>query len=301
MIIRPPTPSEALARLQREWISARFQTARERPKLYHYSGTQALQGAITNNEFWATHVREMNDDQEIIYGQALLRELVDRTSVTEGTLFARVIECVGEMIPEFMDLLCVYLVCFSANPNSALLWHNYGRYSLFLDAFSIRDPNEPNPCFTLAPVEYNRASQLATLSEPIGQVRVELLTQPADLPYDGEGGARWLASKLAGELAQRVTTMKSACWAGEEEWRLIYAQPVHGARPVHERTLHSEIKHFVNLPIRGDNAKHDGRIPILAITRDDSAELDAAAIAALLLDHDYPLDRIDILERASLV
>jgi len=241
----------------------------------------------------------MNDDQEIHYGQGLVKELIDGTSVTQGTLFARVVECVDQMIPKFLDLLSVYLVCFSTNRNSALLWENYGSYSVLLDTFSVRDPDQPKLWFTLGPVEYDRATQLGQLAHAVNQVRDALFGQPADLRLDGEGGVKWLASHLVSDLAQQITFMKSTKWAGEEEWRLTYSQPVNGPRQVHERGIRGgEVKHFVKLPIRGDDSKHDGRTPILAITRDDTAELDAAAIATLLTSHNYPVDQIDILERA---
>src|SRR4051812_26389542 len=47
------------------------------PHLYHYTDLSGLNGIVSNNDLWLTHVRFCNDDEELTHGQKIVAQALD--------------------------------------------------------------------------------------------------------------------------------------------------------------------------------------------------------------------------------
>lgn len=109
--------------------------------LYHYtSSVKAIQNILTNGEFWMSKSSVMNDFSEISYGINLARSIIKQEAIQHNYL-DMIIKKIDQAIAEkiFGD---VYILSFSENGNSRLLWDSYARksgYNVEVDSIFISD------------------------------------------------------------------------------------------------------------------------------------------------------------------
>lgn len=95
------------------------------PRLYHYTDLAGLNGIVSNNDLWLTHVRFCNDDEELTHGQkvvvqTLAAEKSKAIPAEQRAYLEQVEELVNKPVPDG-----VYICCFCAEDNLLSQWRGY--------------------------------------------------------------------------------------------------------------------------------------------------------------------------------
>jgi hypothetical protein len=93
-------------------------------RLFHYTDLNGFQGIISNNDLWLTHLRYSNDDEEMLHGQRVVREVIaeqiNRSITSDQSAF---LESVKEKLKRQVD---VYICCFCLQDDLLSQWRAYG-------------------------------------------------------------------------------------------------------------------------------------------------------------------------------
>ncbi|MAS35219.1 MAG: hypothetical protein CL610_14500 [Anaerolineaceae bacterium] len=208
------------------------------PILYHYTNVYGLQGIVESSKWYATHYLYMNDGKEIIYGDELVQEELDKRIDTEPDDWVKKTynKCLGKeygspsLLREFdYD---IYIVSFSEEGNLLDQWRAYGDdgegYSIGINpsklAAIITGPIITDPKnLAFVKVEYNPSKQNSLIRNAIDEARLILKRELAGAVDDTHRNqlCTLIASHLSRTLIQLSLFFKHPAFQNEKEWRVV--------------------------------------------------------------------------------
>ena len=207
---------------------AKVRSTDDLPKepLWHYCGADGCQGIVATDEIFATHYGFTNDTEELLRGQKIVFETVQRMVAAEMNQQKReLLEMVAKILPEQqMNALQadVFLACFTASPGPDDLtqWSGYGHrgtgYALQLDLKLPEQLPVDRLGVTLAKVIYDDNEFAKLVQDQVERyVSIYLANNPD--PATVSRVASWIRL----ECALLSPRLKHSCFAHEREWRLI--------------------------------------------------------------------------------
>lgn len=101
-------------------------------RLYHYTDLAALVGILGGHDLWLTHARYSNDDEELRYGAALARRVLDEAraappadAAAAPAVWADYVAAVADGLEAALDEH-VYIACFCLQDDLLSQWRSYG-------------------------------------------------------------------------------------------------------------------------------------------------------------------------------
>lgn len=193
--------------------------------LYHYTNVYGMEGILSNREFWASHSDFLNDKTEIKYSldicKTLMKDKLKDNKLKDGIYnkFDTVLEIMNEQL--------VYILSFSTNGDSNLLWSNYSNNDGYNIAFSyptiIKNMKLKNyDKYNVYPsrVIYEKEQHMKAISEVID-----------DFIESAENEIRGVKTndEYIKELTQIIMALqlfsiffKDSCFSQEEEYRIAF-------------------------------------------------------------------------------
>lgn len=102
--------------------------------LYHYtSSVMTVKSILTEQELWLSKYTVMNDYSEIQYGVSLIENVFARKS-KQDSRFKTLLESIHELFQK--EVSDYFIMSFSENDNSRLLWDSYARKNGYCIKFS---------------------------------------------------------------------------------------------------------------------------------------------------------------------
>jgi hypothetical protein len=190
--------------------------------LYHYTDLAGLNGILQRDDLWLTHSRYCNDDEEMIHGQRVVREVIEQhraaAAAPERLKYLDDLEAlVKQPSPEG-----VYICCFCLEDNLLSQWRGYGANGT---GVSVRfNPGEfdiitgaDSPhggLMRLWKVAYMPDEQKPLINHAINYFAGYLGCPPEERP------------RLAADALQfLIPTFKNEGFSEEKECRLIFSPP----------------------------------------------------------------------------
>jgi hypothetical protein len=109
----------------RQMLSIQKRTAVSKP-LYHYTDAAGLRGIITNQVFWFTDSRHLNDPTEMHHGMALARRLIDAGKSKKdraGLLYTMLDDLFT--FRNFSNVFAFFIACFTRKRDDLGQWRSY--------------------------------------------------------------------------------------------------------------------------------------------------------------------------------
>lgn len=91
-------------------------------KLYHYTNCEAFMGIVQNLEFWASHIKFMNDNTEAELAYNILMGGIKRESKNQVEALTKKVKEAIDAAYQSMD---VFIVSFSKNDDDINQWRGY--------------------------------------------------------------------------------------------------------------------------------------------------------------------------------
>lgn len=187
---------------------------------WHYTNAAGALGVLENKEFWATHVRYMNDHEEI---QRFVRIVVSELEAihkndayAEGWLG---IEGAKTMLTTWLPVN-FFVVSFTTLPDSLSQWRAYtggsNGYALGFSGESLRAVDEG---WTFKKCIYDQSDAKQKALEIIEESLDEYMAGP--IPDVGNFGYFTLLNGLYPRVLEYAAQIKDEAFADEKEWRLI--------------------------------------------------------------------------------
>lgn len=185
-------------------------------QLWHYTNAIGLIGILSSKRLWATHARFLNDAQELLYGLALISEVLDdmakdRPDAEADALRQFRTDLAGDSEAMF------FVACFCERDDLLSQWRAYSLnggtlgYSIGFSADSLR--------------QVKAASLVRVLYDP-GEQReaVRALIQGAlqESPFLTRSEGWWA---VYWELLALLVRLKHPSFAEEKEWRIVWDIP----------------------------------------------------------------------------
>lgn len=185
---------------------------------YHYTDLAGLVGIVQKHDLWLTHSRYCNDDEELLLGQRVAREVVRAERKTSDDVQDQAyLDALAELLRDDAAQ-GAYICCFCEQGDRLGQWRAYGAngtgvsLAFRMEEFSYMTGSE----FTLGMSRlwkaiYDRGQQERIVHQAIAQGRHSELPDPAG------------RAKAAHEALQFfLPAFKNAGFDEEEEWRLIF-------------------------------------------------------------------------------
>ncbi len=199
------------------------------PRLYHYTNLAGLQGIVSGNDLWLTHVRYCNDDEELTHGQKVVAEtLVAQKKANPQPEQLKYLELVEQLLRRPLSE-GVYVCCFCAEDNLLSQWRGYAEngtgVSIQFDHKefeSLTGADCPHGLLRLWKVFYDDDKQRTIVSKA--------------LEFAWEHQTSLSLEKRAQNAADAIEffipTFKNGGFNEENEWRLIFTpNPATGVVP----------------------------------------------------------------------
>jgi hypothetical protein len=187
-------------------------------RLYHYTDLGGLNGIISANDLWLTHLRFSNDDEELAHGQRVAKQAI--TTVKQGATEEKIayLTEVESMLNE-PQADGVYICCFCSEDNLLSQWRGYGAngagVSIELNPAEfehLTGPDCPHGLLRLWKVFYDEEQQRGIIFSA--------------LEFSWGHQTHLSISKRAQNAADAIQffipTFKNQDFADEKEWRLIF-------------------------------------------------------------------------------
>jgi hypothetical protein len=196
--------------------------------LYHYTGIGGLLGIAKSETLWASNVYYLNDGEEIIYAQKMLRDLIDEQKSQAHGYKAKYLqqfhEWLGLLSPGFSNL---FVFSLSEEQNLLSQWRSYTPHgkgvSIGFSPSVLKKITEEN-CLKIAKCRYEHREQLEvikTLLEKMlftfGQklTNMDQTKSPKDREYHS------FLEQFRGDILRVFAIIKNPAFKEEKEWRLI--------------------------------------------------------------------------------
>lgn len=231
-----------------EWIQVPLCNNGE--KLYHYTTAEGVQGIVESKQFIATKSDFLNDKMEFLYALEILEKLVD-TYIVNRTMGKAFFQMVQEAMDELaivtpscqtfcspkQEAMSFYVVAFSKQENSALLWAEFTDFKGYCLGFDYEKLvlGFSNRAFLHGTVIYDEKTQTECLLEALlscirravqeGRTDLELFFEETGTPK--EESLREMARDMALVCSVYAMFFKSEFFAGEEEYRFVFSPLLH--------------------------------------------------------------------------
>ena len=203
--------------------------------LYHYTSSAGLAGILSSGRFWASHIRDLDDEAELRHAFAIASELVDAAlGRAQSRCVRAVLTAAKKALAVFEDHFDVYVVSLCERNDLEEMWMGYADQDrgFALEIVPIGDPEqaptrEGKPVLICRKVIYDERLQRELFSAVIERIVREV--EALERMY-GEFGARhagkpfWLL--LFHLLFDYSAAFKQQVpYAREHEWRYLYNVP----------------------------------------------------------------------------
>lgn len=302
----PPRPSIDIGALSAFLESIRsfhefliFEGSDAGEPLFHYTDLGGLQGIVSNHDLWLTHSLYCNDDEEMLHGYRLAREVLDEERADPAATSERT-----DYLDQLARLLAapvpegVYICCFCRADNLLSQWRSYGAngsgVSLSFDPMGfagIAGPDMPHGLMRLWKVFYEPERQRQSVRSAI-----DFGFNQVYLPVEER------ARQAADGIQFFIPTFKHQGFEEEREWRLIFT-PAPGL-PIHPRFRSARgmlVPYYTLQDLRtGGQPGGDPwyRLPLQSVRVGPSAHkrLNLESVKMLLRRADYPQVPVDVCE-----
>lgn len=205
-------------------------------QLYHYTDLEGLKGILTSRSFWFTHSSSFNDPSELVYGRALvadvLRALEDEESDSAARKFLRKL---SNLSAGFEALgYNVYAVSFCESDNLLSQWRAYASRG---QGFSIGIRLTSDTVFyerlhnrnsathvVLRRIVYDRREQADIVSRYVAAVLESVKKARTRRERSGNIPEVWdsvVVMQTLNVLFDLMLSFKHPAFSEEREWRLI--------------------------------------------------------------------------------
>jgi hypothetical protein len=189
------------------------------PRIYHYTDLNGLKGIVENKDLWLTNSRYSNDDEEMIHGLEVVREVItEQLSAPATAARKKFLERVSKTL-EAPSAEGVYICCFCQASNLLSQWRGYGANGtgvcLEFDpggfSFITGPDSPPRGLVRLWSVFYKRETQR------------HIVQQALDFGFNtNKVDSAEQARKACDAILFFIPTFKNADFAEEKEIRLIF-------------------------------------------------------------------------------
>jgi hypothetical protein len=234
--------------------------------LYHYTGQLGLQGILTNQSIWASHVQFLNDGSEMTLCLDLVKShLHTRPDFESSTVTGRALRCMEDWTSR-IDGPSIFVASFTERGDLLSQWRGYCKpgdaYSIAVSRSVIETAVDPahgaiNPFWRLTRCLYDEVEQVAAVAKHVEE-HIQRLSARLDA-FPGEDLDRQINSAgwaFAVELMQLAPAIKDNAFEEEQEWRLVSARVDHPSVRVHFRPGKHTLVPYFDLPLPGLSAAH---------------------------------------------
>jgi Protein of unknown function (DUF2971) len=216
--------------------SVQKKTAVSRP-LYHYTDAAGLKGMISNQVFWFTDFRHLNDPTEMHHGMTLAIQSIDvgkNKKDQAGLLYSMLDDLFT--FRNFSRVFSFFVACFTRRRDDLGQWRTYGDdgrgfaigLSRRLFAIEARVGNDPTQNVFVSPVFYDDAVTKRRHTRPINEA-VSIFQLAANYAHrhlkDHRIGVPFLRELalqvIASPLIWNCLTCKNTGYKVEDEVRLV--------------------------------------------------------------------------------
>lgn len=254
-------------------------------QLYHYTDLAGLNGIVSKNDLWLTHVRFCNDDEELTHGQKVVAQTFEAEKnkaipPEQRAYLEQVEELVKKPVPDG-----VYICCFCAKDNLLSQWRGYAAngagVSIELDHHQfeyLTGPDCPHGLLRLWKVFYKEEQQRQIVTKALEFA----WTMQKHLPLEKR------VQNAADAIQFFIPTFKNRDFEEENEWRLIFTPRPNAAVPPEFRSARNMLVPYYTLQKLGWPPTQ--RLPItgLCIGPSTHKHLNAQSAQLLLKLRDYP-------------
>ena len=224
------------------------------PHLYHYTGVRALQGIVESNAIFASNAYYLNDSQELLHGLQLLRSAAGQRIPGSEPHEAEFLSHLVKWLDVFKDTIYPIFICSLSEEGSLLSqWRSYTTHGKGVSvAFSpkklaslaIQQGCQIAKCIYAGKQQVELMEELLTLClTSFRQDRLDLEKSESNIHlrfHNYLEGFRF-------EFLRVFAIVKHEAFAEEKEWRIIYADKTHLARPILYREGASMMVPYVKL------------------------------------------------------
>lgn len=256
-----PDNDSGLGRAHRhfwKWLPPMPQ-ARPPGLLYHYTDGYGFQGIVERDQIWATEVRFMNDRSELTYGFELMLQVLAelKGSRPRGDLMDHFEACCRNVDPIFSASgEMMFVTCFCEDGDLLSQWRAYGQmgagYALGVDILAM-----PSTDVRLVKVDYDREKQRNLLRQVLdgGLAAMENAPDEVVRPRSFVPGRlavsyETLGDMLTANLWEYFVSMKDTAFREENEWRLVWTNPVWMSEVAYRVKGGSLLAPYVKVPLR---------------------------------------------------
>lgn len=194
-------------------------------RLFHYTTAKGIYGILTSGAIWATDIRFMNDAQELLYAEEIVRQVVsgiDNPALDPNHPNHADAAHFGEMFATFKETFLgdlssprfsLFAACFCESGDLLSQWRAYGSdhgYALEIRVDALRN-QLPSQGGELLRVQYGQAAATTLANEVLNR-----LTQRTNLAHPGVYGHHY-----AQEVTKLLASVKHPGFEEEREWRAL--------------------------------------------------------------------------------
>lgn len=203
---------------------------KESPKkyLYHYTTPSGLIGILKSNSIWATHIRYLNDHDELIGAFEIAKAQLDEKLKATGQASDKfkILSKMEEKINLTNGKFYVYVCSFSNKDDSLPQWRAYcpptGGYALGVSTQYLKKKLEQENMWFLGKCIYNKDLKGKIINEVIDSI-LQMFTDKSlgKKPHEIDQITEELAVDFNFEIAKIGGLFKDDAFIDEDEWRLI--------------------------------------------------------------------------------
>lgn len=265
--------------------------------LFHYTSAQALKNIIEGKEFWITKSEFLNDKEEIKYTYKIISKIIEEfmsdNPTDEEWEFKKIIEKYIDDNKLFTDS---YILSFSTNKDSNLLWSNYSNNDGYNIGFSypnienilVDNLKDVSAVVISNVISYDECEQKRLLTE-------EIINMYKVYKYCIDNNKLDNMLEYTTQIRINIFLLslffKANCFKQEEEFRIVVVIAEDNNKQGQCRLLNGVFIPFMKLPIC--NEKY---CPIKLITIGPKNNLDIAkdGLKYFLKSNDFNLDEVEI-------
>jgi len=200
-------------------------------RLYHFTAMEAIESILQNDQMWASHAYDMNDERELWYGANLIKFCLEekqkmyapRKIFQLNEFFEMALERANPYTNNFNELPEPFVISLCEDGSSATQWEKYGKNGyggcLHFEANqpAIRAMREKN--LILLKVIYDAQIQISLINAAI-QKEIDHILSYLNDPFSTFMG---MGASIAFDQVMLFYTIafKSKKWSDEQEWRLV--------------------------------------------------------------------------------
>lgn len=257
--------------------------------LFHYTSADALLKILASGELWAGNIAHLNDSRELAHGVDVVEEVITKQLSIVSEPAARDLlkgtkRKVEEMTTQWAQHF--YAVSFCSEGDLLSQWRGYGRmgggYCVGFDPRKFPRP-EGDDAAELQRISYLKPDQRRVIASALKK-GLEYIPRGRTHRKDG---VRDLATELAMELFQYLSSFKDRSFSEEKEWRLVTL--LGDSNAVQFRAAENALKPYIVVPLRSDLA----RVPIQSVRHGPALDREVATKSlTLMLSRSHPRVRV---------